>query len=341
MRRLQRMIGEKRREQFELDRLLEALGDRFFPTRPTRAKSIRSFDVEITRAGTWWKIQIPEIGGWTKTRRREDADMIAREHIAVIIGAPIADVAVRVVNGSSSRSALTGSPRGGCFGPGQTYSDIVRTAYHEQLAALTAQLGEMCGLAGVAMERATHALLQADLVAAEQVINDHEQLAAMSSRAVENAFVLLALQQPVAGELRAIVSSIQIAADLERMGGLAVHVAKITRRRHPEHALPEQVNGHFAEMGRIAVELGNATKEVVLSRDPRRAAQIRHDDDAMDDLHRQLFSVLMDRGWKHGVAAAIDITLLGRFYERFADHAVQIARRVIFQATGKLHGSSI
>jgi hypothetical protein len=100
MRRLQQMIGEKRREQFELDCLLEALGDRFFPTRPTRAKSIRSFDVEITRTGTWWKIQIPEIGGWTKTRRREDAEMIAREHIAVIIGTPIADVAVRVVNGS-------------------------------------------------------------------------------------------------------------------------------------------------------------------------------------------------------------------------------------------------
>jgi phosphate transport system protein len=223
------------------------------------------------------------------------------------------------------------------LGPGQTYSDIVRTAYREQLAALTAQLGETCGLAGVAMERATHALLQADLVAAEQVINDHEQLAAMSSRAVENAFVLLALQQPVAGDLRAIVSSIQIAGDAERMGGLAVHVAKITRRRHPEHALPEQVKGYFAEMGRIAVELGNAAKEVLLSCDPRRAAQIRHDDDAMDDLHRQLFSVLMDRGWNHGVAAAVDVTLLGRYYERFADHAVQIARRVIFQATGKLH----
>jgi phosphate transport system protein len=74
---------------------------------------------------------------------------------------------------------------------------------------------------------------------------------------------------------------------------------------------------------------------VVLSRDPEKAARIRDEDDAMDDLHRHLFSVLMDREWKHGVAAAVDVTLLGRFYERFADHAVEVARRVIFQATGR------
>ena len=72
-----------------------------------------------------------------------------------------------------------------------------------------------------------------------------------------------------------------------------------------------------------------------MSRDPEKAARIREEDDAMDDLHRHLFSVLMDREWKHGVAAAVDVTLLGRFYERFADHAVEVARRVIFQATGK------
>jgi phosphate transport system protein len=89
-------------------------------------------------------------------------------------------------------------------------------------------------------------------------------------------------------------------------------------------------------MGRVAVELGNSAQEVVLSRDPEKAAQLAEEDDAMDDLHRHLFSVLMDREWKHGVATAVDVTLLGRFYERFADHAVEVARRVIFQATGAL-----
>ena len=211
----------------------------------------------------------------------------------------------------------------------------MRTAYHEQLAALTDQLGEMCGLAGVAMERSTQALLQADLALAEQVITDHEHIAAMSIRAEEAAFVLLALQAPVAGDLRAIVSSIQIVADVDRMGALALHVAKIARRRHPQHTLPEEVNGYFAEMGRVAVDLGAAAQEVLVTRDPEKAARISEDDDAMDDLHRHLFSVLMDREWKHGVAAAVDVTLLGRFYERFADHAVEISRRVIFQVTGR------
>lgn len=212
----------------------------------------------------------------------------------------------------------------------------MRTAYHDQLDQLTEQLGDMCGLAGAAMERATQALLQADLVLAEQVIGDHEQIVAMSARAEEAAFVLLALQAPVAGDLRSIVTAIQIVADVDRMGALALHVAKIGRRRHPQHALPEEVNGYFAEMGRVAVELGNSAQEVLVTRDPDKAARISEEDDAMDDLHKHLFTVLMDREWKHGVTAAVDVTLLSRFYERFADHAVEIARRVIFQATGNL-----
>ena len=211
----------------------------------------------------------------------------------------------------------------------------MRTAYHEQLNALTNQLAEMCRMAGIAMERATQALLQADLVMAEQVIGDHENIIAASARAEETAFVLLALQAPVAGDLRAIVGSIQIVADVERMGALALHVAKIARRRHPQHTLPEEVNGYFAEMGRIAVDLGNSAREVLLSRDPEQARLIREEDDAMDDLHRHLFSVMMDREWPHGTAAAVDVTLLGRYYERFADHAVEISRRIIFQATGQ------
>jgi phosphate transport system protein len=212
----------------------------------------------------------------------------------------------------------------------------MRTAYHIELARLTEHLGEMCGLAGVAMEHATQALLQADLVLAEQVLSDHDKIAAMSTSAEENAFVLLApLRAPVASDLRAIVSALQMVVDIDRMGALALHVAEITRWRHPQHALPEEVNGYFAEMGSIAVKLGNNAQEVLLTRDPRKAARIRREDDAMDDLHRHLFTMLMDREWKHGIATAVDVTLLGRYYERFADHAVQLAHRVIFQTTGR------
>jgi phosphate transport system protein len=187
----------------------------------------------------------------------------------------------------------------------------------------------------LAMDGATQALLQADLAMAEQLISDHDELVRMQTRAGEAAFALLALQAPVAGDLRLVFGSFQNVAHAERMGALALHVAKIARRRHPNPALPEEVKGYFAEMGRIAVDLGNSAKDVVLSRDPKKAAQISKKDDAMDQLHQQLFSVLMDKEWKHGVAAAVDVTLLGRFYERFADHAVEIGRRVIFQATGE------
>src|SRR6201998_4950754 len=162
----------------------------------------------------------------------------------------------------------------------------MRTAFHEQLGSLTELLSNMCGLAGLAMDRATQALLHADLAMAEQFFGAHGQLAPMQTRAEEAAFALLALQAPVAGDLRLVFGSFQNVANAERMGGLALHVAKIARRRHPQHVLPDEVKGYFAEMGRVAVELGNSAQEVVLSRDPEKAAQIAEEDDAMDDLPR-------------------------------------------------------
>lgn len=211
----------------------------------------------------------------------------------------------------------------------------MRNAFHDQLEELTQTLGQMCGIVGVAMERATQALLESDLPIAEQVITDHDQLVLMRTKVENDAFALLALQAPVAGDLRAVVGAMQTVADVERMGALALHVAEIARRRHPARALPEEVNCDFAEMGRIAVELGNSARDAVLTKDPDQAAQIRHEDDAMDELHRHLFTVVMDREWNYGVTAAVDITLLGRFYERFADHAVEVGRRVVFQVTGR------
>ncbi|HVQ99159.1 MAG TPA: phosphate signaling complex protein PhoU [Mycobacterium sp.] len=217
----------------------------------------------------------------------------------------------------------------------------MRTAYQQQLEALTARLCEMCRMATDAISRATDALLQPDLELAESVILAQEDIAAMSAQAEEIAVRLLALQAPVAADLRAVVSALQIAADAERMGGLAAHIAKIARRRFPSHAVPAEVEGYFAEMGAVAVALGTGAFEVLCSRDPSKAAQIHRDDDTMDDLRRQTLTVLVDPGWEHGVGAAVDLALLGRFYERFADHAVQIARRVIFQATGSYEHPSI
>ena len=123
-------------------------------------------------------------------------------------------------------------------------------------------------------------------------------------------------------------------ADLQRMGALAAHIARITRRRHPDTTVPDDVSGYFAEMGRIAVRLAQDTKNVVLEGNTDKAAQLNDDDEAMDDIHRRLFAVVMAPDWSHGTTAAVDVTLLSRYYERFADHAVEIAHRVIYQTTG-------
>jgi phosphate transport system protein len=212
----------------------------------------------------------------------------------------------------------------------------MRTVFNEQLSALCAQVSEMCGLAATAMEHATHALLQADLSVAEQVITDHERIVAMGRQVEENALKMLALQQPVASDLRMIVGSLHIGADIERMGALAVHVAHIARLRHPECAVPDGVRRYFTEMASVAVQLARTAQEVLLSRDPDKAAHLRKQDDAVDAQHRDLFTVLIDRKWQSGVSSAVDVALLGRYYERFADHAVEIGRRVVFEATGGL-----
>ncbi|MDX1886406.1 phosphate signaling complex protein PhoU [Mycolicibacterium sp. 120270] len=212
----------------------------------------------------------------------------------------------------------------------------MRTAYREQLAALCDQLAEMCGMAADAMLHASNALLLADLELAEQVISDHDRISDKWRRAEESAVRLLALQQPVAGDLRKVVGSLHVGADIERMGALAVHVANIARRRHPHHAVPDEVRGLFTEMADVAVQLARTAQEVLRSPDPKKAAQLRDKDDVVDTRHRHLFTVLMDREWQSGVCSAVDVALLGRFYERFADHAVEIGRRVVFEATGGL-----
>ena len=212
----------------------------------------------------------------------------------------------------------------------------MRAAYHEKLSSLNDELAQMSLLAGEAMKKATTALLEGDLDVAEEVISSDTEIDALRTSAEDQAFGLLALQAPVAGDLRSVIAAIHSAGDLERMGDLALHVAKAARRRHPELVLPQEVAPYFAEMGRVALDLAQDARRVILNRDVELAFTMESDDDAMDDLHRHLFTVMMTKDWPHGVAPAVDVTLLGRFYERFADHAVAVARRVVFMVTGKM-----
>jgi phosphate transport system protein len=152
----------------------------------------------------------------------------------------------------------------------------------------------------------------------------------------DRAFDLLARQQPVARDLRVIITGLRMVASLERMGDLAVHIAKIARMRYPHEACPAEVREIIRQMSVVAENLVTKAGAVLEGHDVHLAAQLEHDDDAMDELHRKLFTVLLRDDWSHGVEAAIDVTLLGRFYERYADHAVAVARRIVQLVTGEL-----
>lgn len=210
----------------------------------------------------------------------------------------------------------------------------MNTAVRYEFAALTSQLGEMCAMAADAMNHATHALLLADLEMAEIVIGGRDGAAAMSSSAEETTFLLLALQPPVAADLRAVVNAVRVVADADQMGELAVRVAEIARRHHPNHAVPAEVSGRVAEMSAMAVALACAAQEVLLSREPHLAAHLRRNDGAIDALHRQLLAVLVDTGWAHGANVGVEVGVISHLYEQFAHHAMDISRRFIFQTNG-------
>ena len=211
----------------------------------------------------------------------------------------------------------------------------MRDTYHDELDAISASLVEMTNLVGSAMSRATTALLDADLTLAEMVIANDETVDALYRETEARAFDLLARQQPVASDLRVLVTSLRMVADLERMGDNAVHVAKIARRRYPGSAVPPALRSNVLKMGHAAEEIVAKAGSVIAGRDIEMAAELEKDDDVMDELHRQLFTAILDDEWSAGIEAAIDITLAGRYYERFADHAVSVARRVVYLVTGE------
>ena len=211
----------------------------------------------------------------------------------------------------------------------------MRATYHDDLDSISTSLVEMTNLVGSAMSRATTALLDADLTLAEMVIAGDEHVDALYRGIEAKAFDLLARQQPVASDLRIIVTSLRMVADLERMGDNAVHVAKIARRRYPSSAVPATLRSTVLQMGHAAEEIVAKAGSVIAKRDLVMAAELEKDDDVMDDLHRQLFTAILDDSWADGVEPAIDITLAGRYYERFADHAVSVARRVVYLVTGE------
>ena len=217
----------------------------------------------------------------------------------------------------------------------------MRHAFHDDLDTITDQLVEMTRLAGSAVARATTALLDADVHLAERVIAADDDLDAIRTEIDALSIDLLARQQPVATDLRIVVTSMRMSSDLERMGDLARHIAKVARLRYPDRAVPPALSAHILQMGQVAERIVAKAGSVIASKDTDAALSLEQDDDAMDELHRQLFdAILRDTG--DGTSelpreTLVDLTLLGRYYERFADHAVSVAQRVVYLVTGEYH----
>jgi len=210
----------------------------------------------------------------------------------------------------------------------------MRERFQEELDGVSATLVEMAGLVKVAMENATTALLTADLALAEKVIAEDLIIDQIQHDLDAKTITLIAQQGPVATDLRTLVTSLRMSADLERMGDLAHHIAKSARMRYPATAVPPELSLTIEEMSRVCSKIIEKVALVVKNRDTERALEVERDDDEIDSLHRKIIQTLLDPSWKHGVETAIDMTLLGRYYERCADHAVSIARRVYFLVTG-------
>jgi phosphate transport system protein len=211
----------------------------------------------------------------------------------------------------------------------------MRNAYFDQLDSIVDELVDMTQVVQVAVARATQALLTADAEIAERVISDDAAIDAARERVEERSFELLALQQPVASDLRMLVAALRMVADLERMGDLSVHVAKVARLRVPQVAVPLEVVPTIQRMAQVAEKMVGTVAGIIAERDVEGARRLEEDDEEMDQLRRSSFRLMLDNSWPHGVEPAVDIALLGRYYERIADHAVSLARRVVYLVTGE------
>jgi phosphate transport system protein len=211
----------------------------------------------------------------------------------------------------------------------------MRNSFEEDLKEISNELQHITNLVLKSVTQATESLLFADREIAEKVIESDVLINDLTSALEEKCILVTALQNPVASDLRTVLGALKMATSLERMGDLAVHIAKAARLRYPSKAIPEELVDTFRSMGHYAEKIVEQTHKVLATHELSIAKDIEASDDKLDEIHRELFRIVLSVDWNHGVEAAVDVTLLSRYYERFGDHAVSIARRVIHVVTGE------
>lgn len=196
------------------------------------------------------------------------------------------------------------------------------------------RLVEIATLVSVSIENATRAFNDSNVALAETVIADDTKIDTAALELDELAINILARQQPVARDLRIVVSALRISASLERMGDMAEHIAQLARYRFPDKVVPKSLRSTFSELGELDVEIAKKLVELLKTEDPKLAEEIRNDDDKIDALHLSVFDKVLGETWKGAAVDTVDATLASRYHERFADHAVSIAKKVQYLATG-------
>ena len=211
----------------------------------------------------------------------------------------------------------------------------MREEFQADLNEIRRLLVTMAEAVRAAMRKATTALLTADLNAAESVMDHDFEVDDYYRRVEAKVADSIARQAPVATDLRTLITALHVSADLERMGDLAEHVAKTASRRHPSPAVPSELRSVFQQMAGAADAMADKITTVISERNAELAAELEKDDDRMDQLERELFKIMLDDNWPYGAETAIDGALLGRYYERYADHAVNAGEHMIYLITGQ------
>lgn len=210
----------------------------------------------------------------------------------------------------------------------------MRDIFNQELKQLGSDLETMSSQVATAIERAAESLRNGDIIVAEQVIDADERINDLQRDIDDLCVMLLARQQPVASDLRNVISALRMAQTLERQGDLARHVAAIARGRYPEPPVPEPVLGLILEMAEQAVRTGRDVAELVRTRDLDLAQRIQANDTALDELHRRSFQMILDPANELSRQQVVDAVLMGRFLERFGDHSTSVARRMSYLVSG-------
>lgn len=210
----------------------------------------------------------------------------------------------------------------------------MREVFQQELREVQDRLVEIASLVAESIEKATQAFNESNVTLAETVIAEDDRIDAAALELDELAIQILARQQPVARDLRIVVSALRISASLERMGDMSEHIAQLARYRFPEKVVPKKLRPTFVEMGRLDVEIARKLTELLRTQDVAIAEDIRNEDDKVDALHLSVFDTVLGESWKGEAVDTVDATLASRYHERFADHAVSIAKKVLYLATG-------